>query len=70
MGFLNGAVRNKDAKARDYIYTELGKVNYKKASGILRMSMTAYMNNTVSKEPVPELRTKIETIQQKINSAR
>lgn len=70
MGFLNGAVQNKDTKARDYIYTELGKVNYKKASGIVRMSMTAYMNNTVSREPLQELRVKIEAIQQKINNAR
>ncbi|MGE0079438.1 MAG: RICIN domain-containing protein [Bacteroidales bacterium] len=70
MGILNGALQNKDVAVRDYIYTELGKVEFKKANGIIRMSMNAYMNNTVTKEPVQNLKAKIEAIQQKISRAK
>ncbi len=70
MGILNGVLRNKNVAVRDYIYTELGKVEFKKANAIIRMSMNTYMNNSETKEPVQALKDKIVVIRKKISSAK
>lgn len=67
---ISSVIKNKDAKVRKHVYTELSKVTYKKQGGLIKMTLNAGLNNLIQNEPAQELKGILEDIQIKMVNAK